>query len=101
MARIVCCGLIETPWEWSPTTISLGQIQGKMIAKHEKWIASAAKSMAQILGLWELFYGPTAAPNSGGPTLARRQPLAKKFSGPDAGHETRRTSHDCPITKSR
>ena len=46
MARIVRCGLIETQREWSPKTISLGQIQGKMTAKHEMRIASAAQSMA-------------------------------------------------------
>src|SRR6266446_7520682 len=58
MARIVRCGLIQAQCEWSPEKFSLGQIKEKMIAKHEKWIAAAAKSKVQILGLQELFYGP-------------------------------------------
>jgi len=92
MARIVRCGLIQAQCEWSPEKFSLGQIKEKMIAKHEKWIAAAAKSKVQILGLQELFYGPyfcaeqqskwygLTEPVPGGPTLARMQKLAKKYS---------------------
>src|ERR1700675_686742 len=58
MARIVRCGLIQAHCEWSPEKFSLGQIKEKMIAKHEKLIAAAAKRKVQILGLQELFYGP-------------------------------------------
>ena len=58
MARIVRCGLIQAHCEWSPTKFSLAQIKEKMIAKHEKLIAAAAKRKVQILGLQELFYGP-------------------------------------------
>lgn len=49
MARIVRCGLIQAHCEWSPTKISLEQIKEKMIAKHEKLIADAAKRKVQIL----------------------------------------------------
>src|ERR1700716_122490 len=91
MARIVRCGLIQAQCEWSPEKFSLGQIKEKMIAKHEKWIAAAAKSKVQILGLQELFYGPyfcaeqqskwygLTEPVPGGPTLTRIQKLAKKY----------------------
>ena len=58
MPRIVRCGLIQANCEWSPEKFSLAQIKEKMIAKHEKLIAAAAKSKVQILGLQELFYGP-------------------------------------------
>src|SRR2546423_8811827 len=92
MARIVRCGLIQAKCEWSPEKFSLGQIKEKMIAKHEKWIAAAAKSKVQILGLQELFYGPyfcaeqqskwygLTEPVPAGPTLARIHKLAKKYS---------------------
>ena len=58
MARIVRCGLIQAHCEWSPEKFSLAQIKEKMIVKHEKLIAAAAKRKVQILGLQELFYGP-------------------------------------------
>jgi beta-ureidopropionase len=91
MARIVRCGLIQASCEWSPEKHSLADIKEKMIAKHEKLIAAAAKKDVQILGLQELFYGPyfcaeqqarwyeltENVPN--GPTLARMQKLAKKY----------------------
>jgi len=64
MARIVRCGLIQAQCEWSPEKFSIGEIKKKMIAKHERLIADAAKKQVQILGLQELFYGPTSAPNS-------------------------------------
>ncbi len=92
MARIVRCGLIQAQCEWSPEKFSLAQIKEKMIAKHEKLIAAAAKSKVQILGLQELFYGPyfcaeqetkwyeLTEPVPSGPTLARMQKLAKKYS---------------------
>src|SRR5713101_743946 len=91
MARIVRCGLIQAQCEWSPEKFSLARIKGKMIAKHEKLIAAAAKSKVQILGLQELFYGPyfcaeqqnrwfeLTEPVPSGPTLARMQKLAKKY----------------------
>src|SRR5271155_2054088 len=91
MARIVRCGLIQAHCEWSPEKFSLGQIKEKMIVKHEKLIAEAAKRKVQILGLQELFYGPyfcaeqqtkwydLTEPVPSGPTVARMQKLAKKY----------------------
>src|SRR5437660_9897607 len=58
MARNVRCGLIQVHCEWSPEKTSLGDIKEKMIAKHERLIADAARKKVQILGLQELFYGP-------------------------------------------
>ena len=43
MARNVRCGLIQARCEWSPEKVSLGEIKEKMIAKHERLIADAAK----------------------------------------------------------
>src|SRR2546425_6431921 len=57
MPRIVRCGVIQTHCEWSPEKHSLADIKEKMIAKHERLIADAAKKKVQILGLQELFYG--------------------------------------------
>ena len=91
MPRIVRCGVIQTHCEWSPEKHSLADIKEKMIAKHERLIADAAKKKVQILGLQELFYGPyfCAEQNNrwheltekipGGPTLMRMQKLAKKY----------------------
>jgi beta-ureidopropionase len=91
MPRIVRCGVIQTTCEWSPEKYSLADIREKMIAKHEKMIATAAKKDVQILGLQELFYGPyfCAEQNPkwyeltesvpGGATLVRMQKLAKKY----------------------
>src|SRR5881409_1915037 len=58
MPRMVRCGLIQAQCEWSPEKFSLADIKKKMIAKHERLIADAAKKKVQILGLQELFYGP-------------------------------------------
>src|SRR5258708_4832841 len=91
MPRIVRCGLIQAQCEWSPEKFSLAEIKKKMIAKHERLIADAAKQKVQILGLQELFYGPyfcaeqqtrwyeltEKVPN--GPTIAAMQKLAKKY----------------------
>src|SRR5437660_10559904 len=91
MARNVRCGLIQVHCEWSPEKTSLGDIKEKMIAKHERLIADAAKKKVQILGLQELFYGPyfcaeqqtrwyeltERIPN--GPTISLMQKLAKKY----------------------
>ncbi len=91
MPRIVRCGVIQATCEWSPEKYSLADIKEKMIAKHEKMIATAAKKDVQILGLQELFYGPyfCAEQNARwyeltesvpkGPTLVRMQKLAKKY----------------------
>ncbi len=90
MPRNVRCGLIQVRCEWSPEKLSLGEIKEKMIAKHERLIADAAKQKVQVLGLQELFYGPyfcaeqqtrwyeltERVPN--GPTISRMQKLAKK-----------------------
>src|SRR6266436_3907913 len=90
MPRLVRCGLIQAQCEWSPEKFSLAEIKKKMIAKHERLIADAAKKKVQILGLQELFYGPyfcaeqqtrwyeltERMPN--GPTISRMQKLAKK-----------------------
>jgi len=43
---------------------SLGQIKEKNDRQHEKWIAAAAKSKVQILGLQELSTDRTSAPNN-------------------------------------
>jgi len=91
MPRIVRCGVIQASCEWSPEKYSLAEIKEKMIVKHEKMIAAAAKKGVQVLGLQELFYGPyfcaeqnarwyeltESVPN--GPTLARMQKLARKY----------------------
>ena len=58
MPRMVRCGLIQARCEWSPAKFSLTQIKQKMISKHERLIAAAAKRKVQVLGLQELFYGP-------------------------------------------
>jgi N-carbamoylputrescine amidase len=91
MARKVRCGVIQASCEWSPEKFTLAQIKQKMIAKHEKMIAAAAKCKVQILGLQELFYGPyfcaeqqtkwydLTEPVPGGPTIKRMQALAKKY----------------------
>jgi N-carbamoylputrescine amidase len=91
MPRIVRCGLIQARCEWSAEKLTLPQIKQKMIAKHEKLIAQAAKRSVQILSLQELFYGPyfcaeqqtkwydLTEPVPGGPTLKRMQALAKRY----------------------
>jgi N-carbamoylputrescine amidase len=91
MARHVRCGAIQVHCEWSPEKFSLAHIKEKMIARHEKLIADAAKKRVQILGLQELFYGPyfcaeqqtrwyeLTEPVPGGPTVRRMQALAKKY----------------------
>ena len=56
MPRNVRCGLIQAQCEWSPEKYSLADIKKKMIAKHKRLIADAAKQKVQILGLQELFY---------------------------------------------
>ena len=90
MARIARCGLIQARCEWSPEKVALSEIRNKMVAKHEKLIAAAAKRNVQILCLQELFYGPyfcaeqqtrwyeLTEPVPGGPTLARMQKLAAR-----------------------
>src|SRR5213079_1654354 len=91
MARIVRCGLIQAQCEWSPEKYALPDIKKKMIAKHERLIASAAKKKIQILGLQELFYGPYFCAEQqtrwyelteripDGPTISLMQRLAKKY----------------------
>src|ERR1700726_4525997 len=91
MARIVRCGLIQAQCEWSPEKFSLAEIKKKMIAKHERLIADAARKRVQILGLQELFYGPYFCAEQqtrwyeltervpSGPTVSRMQKLAKKY----------------------
>ncbi|MFY9529413.1 MAG: nitrilase-related carbon-nitrogen hydrolase [Candidatus Acidiferrales bacterium] len=88
MARSVRCGLIQARCEWSPEKVALSEIRNKMVAKHEKLIAAAAKRNVQILCLQELFYGPyfcaeqharwyeLTEPVPSGPTLERMQKLA-------------------------
>jgi beta-ureidopropionase len=90
MARLVRGGLIQARCEWSPEKFSLPEIKKRMIAKHEKMIAQAAKKKVQMLCLQELFYGPyfcaeqqtrwydLTEPVPGGPTIKRMQALAKK-----------------------
>src|SRR2546425_1644519 len=91
MPRMVRCGLIQAQCEWSPEKYSLADIKKKMIAKHERLIADAAKQKVQILGLQELFYGPYFCAEQqtrwyeltekvpAGPTVSLMQKLAKKF----------------------
>jgi beta-ureidopropionase len=90
MARVVRCGLIQARCEWSPEKYSLGDIRERMIRKHERLIAQAAKRGVKILGLQELFYGPyfpaeqqtrwydLTEPVPNGPTLRRMQKLARR-----------------------
>ncbi len=90
MPRTVRCGLIQAQCEWSPEKFSLADIKKKMIAKHERLIADAAKKKVQILGLQELFYGPYFCAEQqtrwyeltervpDGPTISLMQKLAKK-----------------------
>ena len=92
MAPLVRCGLIQARCEWSPEKFSLAEIKQKMIAKHERLIADAAKKKVQILGLQELFYGPYFCAEQqtrwydltervpAGPTIARMQKLAKRHA---------------------
>ncbi len=91
MPRTVRCGLIQARCEWSPEKYSLPQIKQKMVAKHTKMVAAAAKRGVQILCLQELFYGPyfcaeqqtrwyeLTEPVPGGPTTAEMQKLARRF----------------------
>src|ERR1700733_7901513 len=91
MTQTVRCGVIQARCEWSPDKYSLAEIKEKMIEKHEKMIAAAAKKKVQILGLQELFYGPyfcaeqqqkwyeLTEPVPDGPTVTRMQKLAKKY----------------------
>src|ERR1700741_1088066 len=90
MPRTVRCGLIQAQCEWSPEKFSLADIKKKMIAKHERLIAEAAKKKVQVLGLQELFYGPYFCAEQEtrwyeltervpeGPTVAEMQKLARK-----------------------
>jgi beta-ureidopropionase len=89
--QTVRCGLIQASCEWSPDKVALPEIRNKMVAKHEKLIAAAAKRNVQILCLQELFYGPyfcaeqqsrwyeLTEPVPGGETLARMQKLAAQY----------------------
>jgi beta-ureidopropionase len=91
MPRLVRCGLIQAHCEWSPEKFSLPEIKRKMLAKHEKLIAAAAKRDVQILCLQELFYGPYFCAEQqtrwydltesvpGGPALDSMQKLARKY----------------------
>jgi beta-ureidopropionase len=91
MARIVRCGAIQARCEWSPEKHPLGEIKRRMIAKHERLLAQAARQKAQIVCLQELFYGPyfcaeqqarwyeLTEPVPGGPTLERMQKLARRY----------------------
>ncbi|MDE3137319.1 MAG: acyltransferase [Acidobacteriota bacterium] len=90
MARVVRCGLIQARCEWSPDKFSLSEIRERMIRKHERLIAQAAKRGVQVLGLEELFYGPyfpaeqqtrwydLTEPVPNGPTCERMRKLAKR-----------------------
>jgi beta-ureidopropionase len=90
MARMVRCGVIQARCEWSPDKFSLSEIREKMIRKHERLIAQAAKRGVQVLGLEELFYGPyfpaeqqtrwydLTEPVPNGPTCERMRKLAKR-----------------------
>ena len=90
MARVVRCGLIQARCEWSPEKFSLSEIRERMIGKHERLIAQAAKRGVKILGLEELFYGPyfpaeqqtrwydLTEPVPDGPTCERMRKLAKR-----------------------
>ncbi len=91
MPRLVRCGLIQAHCEWSPEKFSLADIKKKMIAKHERLMADAAKRKVQILGLQELFYGPYFCAEQQtrwyelteripeGPTVKRMQSLARRY----------------------
>ncbi len=91
MARVVRCGLIQARCEWSSEKFALSEIRERMIKKHERLIAQAAKRGVKILGLQELFYGPyfpaeqqtrwyeLTEPVPNGPTLLRMQRLAKRY----------------------
>lgn len=90
MARVVRCGLIQARCEWSPDKFSLSEIKERMIRKHEKLVAQAAKRGVKVLGLEELFYGPyfpaeqqtrwydLTEPVPNGPTCERMRKLAKR-----------------------
>jgi beta-ureidopropionase len=90
MPRRVRCGVIQARCEWSPEKYSLAEIRRRMIEKHERLIAQAARQKTQVLCLQELFYGPyfcaeqqarwyeLTEPVPGGPTLARMQRLARR-----------------------
>ncbi len=90
MARVVRCGLIQARCEWSPDKFSLSEIKERMIRKHERLIAQAAKRGVKVLGLEEIFYGPyfpaeqqtrwydLTEPVPNGPTLERMRKLAKR-----------------------
>jgi beta-ureidopropionase len=91
MPRNVRCGVIQARCEWSPEKYSLGEIKRKMIEKHERLIARAARQKAQVVCLQELFYGPyfcaeqqarwyeLTEPVPGGPTLERMRKLARRY----------------------
>lgn len=91
MARKVRCGLIQAKCDLSPAKHPLEKIKKKMIEKHEKLIAQAAKKKVQILCLQEIFAGPyfcaeqdirwypLAEKVPEGPTIRWAQKLAKKY----------------------
>ena len=58
MPNTVRCGLIQARCEFSPEEIPLAAIRDKMVTKHLRLIAQAARRHVQILCLQELFYGP-------------------------------------------
>ena len=90
MPRKIRAGLIQASCPWSPEKHKLKDIKKKMIDKHVRLIAQAAKKKVQVLCLQEIFYGPyfcaeqdvrwydTAEPIPG-PTTKLMQRLAKKY----------------------
>jgi beta-ureidopropionase len=91
MSRVVRCGVIQARCEWSPEKYTLAQIKRKMIAKHDRLIAAAARHKVKILGLQELFYGPYFCAEQqprwydltesvpSGPTVSHMRKLARRY----------------------
>jgi beta-ureidopropionase len=90
MARVVKCGLIQASNPVNDESRPVAEIQSAMFEKHLGMIEEAGKKGVQILCLQEIFNGPYFCPSQNprwydaaevvpGPTVARLQPIAKKY----------------------
>jgi N-carbamoylputrescine amidase len=91
MSRIVKCGLIQASNPVNDENRPVAEIQSAMFEKHLSMIEEAGKKGVQILCLQEIFNGPYFCPSQNvrwydaaeavpGPTVARLQPIAKKYN---------------------
>ena len=90
MSRVVRVGLIQAANPLNDPDASVADVQEAMFQAHLPLIEKAGESGVQILGLQEIFNGPYFCPGQDkkwyaaaepipGPTLARLQPIARKY----------------------